>query len=125
MNGYTITLTALTDLLCSDATTVSIGYQYNELVYIPNSFTPDGDQNNQIFCPVFFSGFDPANYELTIYNRWGEVIFESHNALVGWDGTYGQDAIEVPSGLYQYRIVYKNPDLDERKLITGHVNLLR
>ena len=125
MNGYTITLTALTDLLCSDATTVSIGYQYNELVYIPNTFTPDGDQNNQVFCPVFYSGFDPANYELTIYNRWGEVIFESHNALVGWDGTYGPDAIEVPSGLYQYRIVYKNPDLDERKLLTGHVNLLR
>ncbi len=125
MSGYTITLTALTDLQCADATTVSIGYQYNELVYIPNSFTPDGDLNNQIFCPIFFSGFDPANYELTIYNRWGEVIFESHNALVGWDGTYGQDAIDAPLGLYQYKIVYKNPDLDERKLITGHVNLLR
>jgi gliding motility-associated-like protein len=125
MNGYTITLTALTDLQCSDATTVSIGYQYNELVYIPNSFTPDGDLNNQVFCPVFFSGYDPANYELTIYNRWGEVIFESHNALVGWDGSYGPDGIDAPLGLYNYRIVYKNPDLDERKVLTGHVNLLR
>jgi gliding motility-associated-like protein len=125
MNGYTITLTALTDLQCSDATSVSIGYQYNELLYIPNSFTPDGDQNNQIFCPVFFSGYDPQNYEFTIYNRWGEVIFESHNALVGWDGTYGQDALEAPTGMYTYRILYKNPDLDERKVLTGHVNLLR
>lgn len=125
MNGYTITLTALTDLLCSDATSVSIGYQYNELLYIPNSFTPDGDQNNQVFCPVFYSGYDPQNYEFTIYNRWGEVIFESHNALVGWDGTYGPDAIAAPSGMYTYRILYKNPDLDERKVLTGHVNLLR
>ena len=50
MGGYTITLTALTDLLCADATSISIGYQYNELLYIPNSFTPDGDQNNQVFC---------------------------------------------------------------------------
>lgn len=125
MNGYTITLTALTDLQCADATSVSIGYQYNELLYIPNSFTPDGDQNNQVFCPVFFSGYDPLNYEFTVYNRWGEVIFESHNALVGWDGTYGPDGIAAPSGVYSYRILYKNPDLDERKILTGHVNLLR
>jgi gliding motility-associated-like protein len=125
MNGYTITLTALTDLQCSDATTISIGYQYNELLYIPNSFTPDGDLNNQVFCPVFFSGYDPQNYEFTVYNRWGEVIFESRNALVGWDGTYGPDAFEAPAGMYTYRILYKNPDLDERKVITGHVNLLR
>lgn len=125
MNGYTITLTALTDLQCADATSVSIGYQYNELLYIPNSFTPDGDQNNQVFCPVFFSGYDPQNYEFTVYNRWGEVIFESHNALVGWDGTYGPDGFAAPSGVYTYRILYKNPDLDERKILTGHVNLLR
>jgi gliding motility-associated-like protein len=125
MNGYTITLTALTDLQCADATSVSIGYQYNELLYIPNSFTPDGDQNNQVFCPVFFSGYDPQNYEFTVYNRWGEVIFESRNALVGWDGTYGPDALAAPAGTYTYRILYKNPDLDERKILTGHVNLLR
>jgi gliding motility-associated-like protein len=113
------------DLQCSDATSVSIGYQYNELLYIPNSFTPDGDQNNQVFCPVFFSGYDPQNYEFTIYNRWGEVIIESHNALIGWDGTYGQDALDAPTGMYTYRILSKNPDLDERKVLTGHVNLLR
>lgn len=125
MNGYTVTLTALTDLLCADATSVSIGYQYNELLYIPNSFTPDGDQNNQVFCPVFYSGYDPQNYEFTVYNRWGEVIFESRNALIGWDGTYGPDALQAPTGMYTYRILYKNPDLDERKVITGHINLLR
>jgi len=125
MNGYTITLTALTDLLCTDATSFSIGYQYNELLYIPNTFTPDGDQNNQIFCPVFYSGFDAQNYELTIYNRWGEIIFESHNSTIGWDGTYGPDALAAPTGMYTYRILYKNPDLDERKVLTGHVNLLR
>ena len=123
--GYTITLTALTDLQCADVTSISIGYQYNELLYIPNSFTPDGDQNNQVFCPVFYSGYDPQNYEFTVYNRWGEVIFESRNALVGWDGTYGPDAFEAPAGMYTYRILYKNPDLDERKVVTGHVNLLR
>jgi gliding motility-associated-like protein len=124
-NGYTITLTALTDLLCSDVTSVSIGYTYNELLYIPNTFTPDGDQNNQTFCPVFYSGYDPQHFELTIYNRWGEIIFESHNAQVGWDGTYGEDGLAAPLGLYTYKIVFKNPDIDERKLITGHVNLIR
>ena len=65
------------------------------------------------------------NNKIIIYNRWGEVVFESRNALVGWDGTYGPDALQAPTGMYTYRILYKNPDLDERKVLTGHVNLLR
>jgi hypothetical protein len=54
-----------------------------------------------------------------------EIIFESHNSTIGWDGTYGPDALAAPTGMYTYRILYKNPDLDERKVLTGHVNLLR
>ena len=125
MNGYTIHLTALTDLNCLDSTSFSIGYQYNELYYIPNSFTPDGDQNNQIFMPIFYSGYDPLNFEMQIYNRWGEVIYETRNVLFGWDGSVGAEGLDAPEGVYTYRIVYKNPDLDERKVITGTVNLIR
>ena len=125
MNGYTINLIALTDLNCLDSMSISIGYQYNELYYIPNSFTPDGDQNNQIFLPIFYSGYDPLNFEMQIYNRWGEVLFETRNVLYGWDGSVGEEGLDAQEGVYTYRILFKNPDLDERVVVTGTVNLIR
>ena len=125
MGGYTINLLVSTDLNCLDSMSVSIGYQYNELYYIPNSFTPDGDQNNQVFLPIFYSGYDPMNFEMDIFNRWGEVVYETHNVLYGWDGSVGEEGLDAPEGTYTYRIVFKNPDLDERIVITGTVNLIR
>ena len=125
MNGYTIHLIALTALNCLDSMSFSIGYQYNELYYIPNSFTPDGDQNNQVFLPIFYSGYDPSNFEMQIYNRWGEVLFETRNVLFGWDGSVGEEGLDAQEGVYTYRILFKNPDLDERVVVTGTVNLIR
>jgi gliding motility-associated-like protein len=125
MNGYTINLIATTDLNCLDSMSISIGYQYNELYYIPNSFTPDGDQNNQIFLPIFYSGYDPLNFVMSIYNRWGEVVFETRNVQFGWDGSVGLEGLDAQEGTYTYRIIFKNPDLDERVVVTGTVNLIR
>jgi gliding motility-associated-like protein len=125
MNGYTINLIALTNLNCLDSMSISIGYQYNELYYIPNSFTPDGDQNNQVFLPIFYSGYDPLNFQMQIYNRWGEVLFETRNVLYGWDGSVGEEGLDAQEGVYTYRILFKNPDLDERVVVTGTVNLIR
>jgi len=125
MNGYTINLIALTALNCLDSMSFSIGYQYNELYYIPNTFTPDGDQNNQVFLPIFYSGYDPSNFEMQIYNRWGEVLFETRNVLFGWDGSVGEEGLDAQEGVYTYRILFKNPDLDERVVVTGTVNLIR
>ena len=123
--GVDVVLYAFSNLGCSDSTSFYLEFDPGQVYYIPNSFTPDGDQFNQTFLPIFTSGIDPYNYKMLIYNRWGEVIFESHNALVGWDGSYGPDALQAPTGIYTYRILYKISDLDERKVLTGHVNLLR
>jgi gliding motility-associated-like protein len=124
-SGYTIMLTAISSLGCTDSTLVTIDYQESEVYYIPNSFTPDGDKFNQVFLPIFTAGIDPYNYTMEIYNRWGEVIFETHNMEYGWDGSYGLEGNDCPSGSYTYRIVIKMPDIDERKILVGHVNLIR
>ena len=124
-SGYTIMLTAMSSLGCADSTLVTIDYQESEVYYIPNSFTPDGDKFNQVFLPIFTAGIDPYNYTMEIYNRWGEVIFETHNMEYGWDGSYGLEGNDCPSGSYTYRIVIKMPDIDERKILVGHVNLIR
>jgi len=46
---------------------------------------------NQTFKPVFTSRFDSQDYHLMIFNRWGELIFESYNATIGWNATYPVD----------------------------------
>ena len=123
--GALITLTAISDFGCTDQTQLIIEYDEQEVFYIPNTFTPDGDNFNQMFTPVFYSGFDPYNFEMLIFNRWGEIVFETHNSEIGWDGTYGVKGTKATDGTYSWKITYKNPKTDERKVIVGHVTLMR
>jgi gliding motility-associated-like protein len=104
-------------------TTVNLVECPRELIYIPNSFTPDGDEHNNVWLPVFTSGYDEYDYNLVIYNRWGETIFESNKANYGWDGTYNN--VMCPAGIYVWRITYGNKKDDSKKVITGNINLIR
>ena len=108
---------------CSDSTQLFIQIKGDEIFYVPNSFTPDGDEHNHIFSPVFTTGFDAANFQYEIYNRWGEMIFQSLNSDKGWDGFF--NGVLCPEGTYTWKIIYKIPDRDEYKIATGHVNLIR
>lgn len=119
---YPVTLVA-NNGTCDDQITHNITIQDILLFYVPNAFTPDGDGHNQYFKPIMTSGFDPYDYHLIIFNRWGEPVFESYNALVGWDGTY--DGKNAQDGVYIWRIEFKRKYLDDRETHTGHVNLLR
>jgi gliding motility-associated-like protein len=124
---YQVMLVAYSPLGCTDTayTTIII---YEELIfYIPNTFTPDDDNFNPIFQPVFTAGFDPYDFTLLIFNRWGEIIFESHDASIGWNGTYGSNGeIEMcQDGTYTWKIEFKTNKNDERKMVVGHVNLIR
>jgi gliding motility-associated-like protein len=123
--GTTVLLYAYSNLGCSDTASFYIGFDPGLVYYIPNTFTPDEDQFNQTFLPIFTSGIDPYNYQLLIYNRWGEVIFESLNPEFGWDGTFGQQGNPCPVGTYTYMITVKLPAVDKRQAIKGHVNLIR
>lgn len=125
--SYEVVLIASSPLGCQDTASMIIQVYEELLFYVPNTFTPDLDNYNPIFQPVFTSGFDPQDYVLYIYNRWGELIFESRNAEIGWDGTYGSNGeIEMcQDGTYTWKIEFKVSRWDERRLAVGHVNLLR
>lgn len=120
---YDVILVAYSDYGCVDTFQYMVSAEEDLIFYIPNSFTPDGDSFNQTFQPVFTSGFDSQNFELLIFNRWGEIIFESHDASIGWDGTYGGTICK--EGTYVWKIEFKTLKNDERKVFTGHVNLIR
>lgn len=72
-------------------------------LYFPNAFRPDG--TNKIFKPVT-TGFGGSNYLFQIFNRWGQLIFESTDPELGWDGKYKGNS--SPQGTYIYRLVYQN-----------------
>jgi gliding motility-associated-like protein len=91
-------------------------------VFVPNTFTPDGNEFNNIFNAK--SIFHMHSWEMKIYNRWGELIFESFDPEIGWDGTYNSQM--SADGLYVYRIKYKSCESNELIYeMSGHVQLLK
>jgi len=99
--------------------------QEDSLIYwIPNTFTPDNDEYNQNWNVVFYSGFDQYSFELSLFNRWGELIWESFDLNAGWDGTY-KNGMKAPDGVYTWKLKYKLIQNDLKVTVTGHVNVLR
>jgi gliding motility-associated-like protein len=70
-------------------------------VYVPNAFSPNNDKINDQFKPDGF-GVIVDDYEFKVYDRWGELIFESHDPEVGWDGTYNTK--ECPEDTYVWSV---------------------
>jgi gliding motility-associated-like protein len=120
--NYTVQLISETALGCKDSLSMTASVQDNISLYIPNSFTPDGEEFNTVFLPVFSTGFTPINYGLSIYDRWGGTIFESTNYTIGWDGRL--EFVLCQDGIYNYQITYQRKDGESPVLINGHVNLL-
>jgi gliding motility-associated-like protein len=120
---YDIWLVATSELGCSDSAYISIDVTEELVYYIPNAFTPDGNQFNQTFKPIFSSGFDVNNYNLSIFNRWGELVFESNDHNFGWDGTYHGKVAK--SDVYVYKVAFGLKYTDEQKVVTGNVTLLK
>jgi gliding motility-associated-like protein len=85
--------------------------------YIPNSFTPDGDEHNNVFKPIFNDEFIFNKFSFMIYNTWGELIYKSFDPNSYWDGSYNNKI--CPSGVYIYIVNINN------KTIHGHVNLIK
>jgi gliding motility-associated-like protein len=108
---------------CTDQHQIQIQIKGGIIYYIPNTFTPDGDALNNLFIPVFSSGFDPQSFHMTILNRWGETIFESYDPKGGWDGKI--DIYNAPEGTYTYFIDFKTLNTDEIMRVSGHVLLMR
>jgi gliding motility-associated-like protein len=120
---FTVWLYATNEFGCIDSVSQQVQVVIEPIYYIPNTFTPDGNKFNNSFLPIFTSGFDKNNYNLLIFNRWGELLFETNNASVGWDGTYGGQL--APDGVYIYHVTFREEFNDKVHVVRGHVNLLR
>ena len=121
---YTIQLVSSTDLGCTDSLTLTATVMNNIAVYVPNAFTPDENQYNTVFYPVFSTGFSPINFEFSVFNRWGEEIFYSRNPAAYWDGAMA-DGTDCPDGTYNYLIRYQESAESEPITVLGFVHLMR
>jgi gliding motility-associated-like protein len=120
---YVIKLIANNQAGCKDSIEHTVIIKDELIFYVPNTFTPDNDPYNQIFKPVLRSGMDKSTYGMTIYNRWGELIFETSEVEYGWDGSYKGN--QSPDGLYVWVIQFKDSKSDKIYKYNGSVNLLR
>jgi len=121
-NIYTVCLVASNNFGCSDKVCKDITIQDDIMLFIPNSFSPDDNEYNQTW-KITVIGVDDAQFELLVYNRWGQIVYESHDHRIGWDAMY--DNQPIPEGMYSWKITVKDPVHDFRKVYSGHVNVIR
>jgi gliding motility-associated-like protein len=89
-------------------------------LYLPSAFSPNQDGTNDSFRPL---NNNIESYSMSIYNRWGELIYKSDDHTIGWDGTYrGRDA---GLGVYTYVAEYSFINQSEKEIQSGNVTLIR
>lgn len=116
---YRVTLIVENQYGCTDTIVKNVRAYPDYTLYVPNAFTPNGDDINENFSGLG-QGF--VNYEMYIFNRWGEPIFKSTDYANRWDGRDKSGQIS-PQGIYVYLIKVKTPPGDEYTL-RGSVALI-
>jgi len=106
---------------CADTTELTIRVKPEYLTYIPNAFSPDGDRTNDMWKPSVFVHND---YHMKIFDRWGRILFESSDPMIGWNGSEGNDGPACPIGTYTYDIYVTDED-DRPYFYQGLLNLIR
>ena len=107
------------ELGCAVSDTITINVQPVGNVFFPNAFTPNGDGRNDVFAAL---GANVKTYELRIYNRWGEKVFETNNFLEGWNGDFKGSAQPVAVYVYYASVTLMNNITQKFK---GSLTLIR
>ncbi|MAO71301.1 MAG: hypothetical protein CMD02_02180 [Flavobacteriales bacterium] len=103
---------------CFDSVSHNITVYYDFILYVPNSFTPNIDGNNDLFLPKGLRMEKYQSYEFTIFDRWGEEIFRTNKISEGWNGE------NVISGKYTWVIIITD-ELGELRKKVGEVMLIK
>jgi large repetitive protein len=120
---YKVNLVAISEHGCRDIASLIVEITPEFALYIPNTFTPDGNGLNDVFQPMGV-GIDEDDYRLDIFDRWGENIFTSNNFRKGWDGTVKGGSKSAPQGVYTYKMMVKDI-MGNKHPKVGHVTVIR
>lgn len=117
---YVITQFIENEFGCRDTAIRRVHVSPASALYIPNAFSPNGDNTNEIFLA---EGVAIKNFQLYIFNRWGQQIFSSSDITKGWNGK-GSDGEFCPIDVYPYRVFYEDMKGVKHDAI-GRVSLIR
>jgi len=118
---YCVTLTVQSIGGCADTTTNCLRIEPEYTCYIPNAFTPNGDDMNNVFAP---KGQNIVEFTMRIFDRWGNMIFKSNSINDGWNGIVQNKSIVVQEDVYVYNIEIKD-NLGLKHLYIGHVTVVK
>jgi gliding motility-associated-like protein len=91
--------------------------------YMPNAFTPNGDGFNDVLMPKTLYG-DPTSFEMYIFDRWGNLIFETKKMTEGWDGKASGGNEVSQEDVYVWKVILRD-NLETRHEYVGHVSLIK
>ncbi len=130
---YTVILEAFNDENCSDTTSVTVNVEEGGFTKTPNAFTPSlngpsggvatggsGSALNDVFLPIT-QGVE--EFRMIIFDRWGNLVFESNDKNIGWDG-YNSKGKLLPAGVYVYKLELTLSN-GQRSTRVGDVTLIR
>ncbi|GAB4132781.1 MAG: hypothetical protein Fur0041_04410 [Bacteroidia bacterium] len=120
---YPVTLIVTNSFGCSDTAYETITVNDYHTFYVPNAFTPDENGNNDVFKPEYTNILSDG-YRLMIFNRWGNLIFESHDPTIGWNGKEKNSGAPAQQDVYVYKIEYTD-NMYRKHQLTGHLSLIR
>lgn len=109
---------------CSDSLCQVISIKGDIILFIPNSFTPDGDGLNEFFYPVLL-GASSDNYIFRIFNQYGNILFESEDITEKWNGSLKNPDFYAPDGVYNWQIIANITGTPEKREFFGSVNMIR
>lgn len=123
---YNISVSVISDAGCignSVSLTVDVDECSFDNVFVPNCFTPNSDEVNNVWGPVFAGDWDHTVYNMLIFNRWGGIVWESDDHLTMWDGRYNNKM--CLDGVYIWKMECKKLNTTVKEVMHGHLTLLR
>ena len=119
---YNIQLIAIDTAGCISFFEAAVEVRDEFRYYLPNSFSPNDDGINDYIVPSFT--FEPSYFAWQIFNRYGEIVFESTDSKTVWMGQHQEGNYYVPSGVYNYVLTIQGVERDRRTL-KGTISLIR
>lgn len=121
---YLVCLAAFNYNQCADTICKVVTIEDVLFTYVPNSFTPDGDNLNETWG--MSTNIDViTQFELRVFDRWGQVVFESENPREWWNGAANNSGEILKTDVYVYRIAYEIRQTEVKKELFGHVTLIK
>jgi len=119
---YPVTL-IVSNATCTDTVEHPVCIQPYFTFYAPNTFTPNGDRRNDVWMPLGI-GIDPNNYHLMMFDRWGNLMFETYTWGEGWDGRANGGSSIAQIDTYVWKVDLKDV-FHNRHQYVGHCNIIK